>query len=341
MSVGVAQNVDVAAHKPTAMNGTNVAGRSYSKGDYHYSFTSAGKKMTVSSNTPQSVLYGINFQQQWDYAIQANPEFIFVTGWNEWAVGRYPEFLGIKNGFPDQFNTEYSRDAEPSSGILKDHYYYQLAENIRRFKGVSQPTKTNFMKTIDINGDLAQWQNIPSYDHYLRGTQDRQRRGYLGTFYENHTMRNDIIRAKVAYDETNIYFYVQTADNLTDVTDAAWMRLFIDTDFTGTANHWEGFEYVINRINPTATKAVLERSKGITQEKWQWETAGTVDYKRTDNVLQIAVPRTMLGLNDKDVTFNFKWSDNMQTEGDILDFYQNGDVAPGGRFTFHFSSQNK
>lgn len=30
------------------------------------------------------------------------------------------------------------------------------------------------------------------------------------------------------------------------------------------------------------------------------------------------------------------YSDNMQTDGDVLDFYQNGDVAPGGRFMFVF-----
>ena len=36
----------------------------------------------------------------------------------------------------------------------------------------------------------------------------------------------------------------------------------------------------------------------------------------------------------RDVRFNFKLSDNMQTDGDVMDFYQNGDVAPGGRFTF-------
>mgnify|MGYP003308982899 CR=1 FL=1 len=34
------------------------------------------------------------------------------------------------------------------------------------------------------------------------------------------------------------------------------------------------------------------------------------------------------------VKFNFKLSDNMQNDGDILDFYKSGDVAPGGRFTF-------
>ncbi|MDR1667877.1 MAG: cadherin-like beta sandwich domain-containing protein [Bacteroidales bacterium] len=345
MSVSVAQNLDVVSRTPAAMNGTGyngviVGGRSYSKGNYSYSFNSAGAKITASSAMQQSELYGINFQQQWDYARNAGPDFIFVTGWNEWAVGRYQNFAGIPNGFPDQYNTEYSRDAEPSAGILKDHYYYQLTENIRRFKGVSRPEPADVMKTVNIRGDLSQWNDVPSFDHYLRSTQERSRGGYQGTLYVNHTMRNDIIRAKVTYDAENLYFYVQTAGNLTAYTDPAWMRLFLDTDFTGTVDHWEGFEYVINRPSPSATKVTVERSTGVAQGVWQWETVGTADYVRTAKALQIAVPRAMLGLNKKDITFNFKWSDNMQNEGDILDFYRYGDVAPGGRFTFHFSAQD-
>ena len=35
---------------------------------------------------------------------------------------------------------------------------------------------------------------------------------------------------------------------------------------------------------------------------------------------------------------NFKWSDNMQTDGDIMDFYTNGDVAPGARFKYQFTT---
>ena len=51
-------------------------------------------------------------------------------------------------------------------------------------------------------------------------------------------------------------------------------------------------------------------------------------------MLQIAVPRSMLGMTGQKIDFNFKWSDNMQEDGNILDFYSNGDVAPGGRFMF-------
>ncbi len=51
--------------------------------------------------------------------------------------------------------------------------------------------------------------------------------------------------------------------------------------------------------------------------------------------MQLRVPRSAVGMENF-VSFNFKLSDNMQKEGDIMDFYLNGDVAPGGRFTFRF-----
>jgi len=65
--------------------------------------------------------------------------------------------------------------------------------------------------------------------------------------------------------------------------------------------------------------------------------------------LQIAVPREALGMTvgSDAPQFNFKWADNTRKDGttedtgDIMDFYQYGDVAPGGRFMFAFSTVAK
>ena len=339
ITVGVAQNVDVVAHKPTAMNGTNVAGRSYVADNYSYSYMKNGKKIKVTPDMEDSVLYGLNFQQQWDYAIAADPTFIFVTGWNEWTVGRYETFEGIGNGFPDQYNAEYSRDIEPSAGILKDHYYYQLVANIRRFKGVNKQKTIQGNKTIDIHGDLSQWDSVTSFDHYVGSTRNRNENGYLGYEYENSTLRNDNMSYNVSYDKYNLYFYVENVSDLTAESDASWMRLFLDTEFEGKTSNWEGFEYVINRVNPADGTCVIERSYGVDDVgDWLWKEVGKASYTVSGKVLQIAVPRKMVGISDGEMAFNFKWSDNMQVEGDILDFYQNGDVAPGGRFMFHFQT---
>lgn len=133
MSLSIATN----AHGP--MNNPNAWGRSYSHSNYSSSYTYGGKRIVVNNMMENSVRYGIYIQEQWDYAIEEDPDIIFVCGWNEWVAIRHEEWGGYENAFPDQFIDEYSRDIEPSKGDLKDYYYYQLVANVRRFKGVSKP----------------------------------------------------------------------------------------------------------------------------------------------------------------------------------------------------------
>ena len=334
MCVSVAQNA--ADGELVAMNsGGNVQGRSFTHGDYSYTYQKGEEIVTVDSSVENSLLYGLNFQQQWVYAIECDPEFIFVTGWNEWLAGRWREWQGTENAFPDQFSDEYSRDIEPAKGILKDHYYYQLVANVRRFKGMDKPSLTaKSGTTIDILGEDSQWDNITnSYNHYINSTRKRNADSWQGVHYESDTMRNDFKNVKVTYDTDNVYFRIETVDDITPYTDQAWMRLFIDTDSTGKVSSWEGFEYVINRENATESQVVIEKSKG----GWSFEKTGVGEYVVNKNIMYLQIPLSALGLEDSEnVSFNFKLSDNMQTDGDILDFYQNGDVAPGGRFMFEF-----
>lgn len=335
MCVSVAQNAD--ENGLTAMNdpeGT-VQGRSFTDEYFSYSYTYKGKEITVDKNTENSILYGLNFQQQWDYAIENDPEFIFVTGFNEWIAGRFTNWNNVENAFPDQFSPEYSRDIEPSNGILKDHYYYQLVENVRRFKGVRQGDKSDAEKEIDIYGDASQWDSVlPEYNHYEGNTKVRSSVGWMEYFYENTTGRNDIIQAKVAYDSENIYFYVKTAEALTNSKDTNWMRLFIDTDMSGTTDNMNGFEYTVNRLSPENNETLLERCLGNSV----YQEVCRVQLSVNSDILQISIPRTALGLTDKHIKFNFKWADNVSGEN-ALEFYTDGDCAPGGRFTFVFDSE--
>ncbi len=333
MCVSVAQNA--ADGQLVAMNsGKNVQGRSFTHGDYSYSFKKGDEIVTVDSSVENSMLYGLNFQQQWDYAIECDPDFVFVTGWNEWIAGRWKEWMGTENAFPDQFSDEYSRDIEPAAGVLKDHYYYQLCANIRRFKGVTKPIKTEGGQKINIFGADSQWKWVNNeYFHYTGSTKDRNASGWKGLHYENYTMRNDFRSVKVTYDNKNVYFRIETVDDITPYTDSAWMRILLDTDFTGNSANWEGFEYIINRDGATETMLNVEKSA----DGWNFEKTGTAQYVVNGNVMQVSVPRSALGLEaGSEIHFNFKLSDNMQVDGDIMDFYQNGDVAPGGRFMFAF-----
>ena len=72
---------------------------------------------------------GLFFDEQWKRALEVDPEFIFITGWNEWVAMRFNEgkaknMMGkpIKDGetyFVDQYNAEFSRDIEPMKGGFK------------------------------------------------------------------------------------------------------------------------------------------------------------------------------------------------------------------------------
>ena len=197
----------------------------------------------------------------------------------------------------------------------------------------------NVNKSIDINSADDQWADVLlSYDHYVGSTKERNSVGWGSKKYVSNTMRNDIVTSKVAYDAENIYFMVETLNDLSDPSDPAWMRLLIDTDTTGISPNWEGFEYIINRTSPNGNEAVIERST----DGWNFEQCGIAKLSVNGKRLQIAVPRATLGL-EKTLDFNFKWADNTRADdatddsGDIMDFYQYGDVAPGGRFTFRFT----
>lgn len=315
MCVSVAQNA--ARGKLVAMNADDkVQGRAYSKGIYSYSYEYGGKKIKATSSMDNAYLYGINFQQQWDRAIKCDPEFVFVTGWNEWIAGRWLDFQGTENAFPDQFTDEYSRDCEPSKGILKDYYYCQLVENIRRFKGVSDT-----VEPVD---------GVKTFYHYTNNTYERNCRGWGDTVYSNSTMRNDFTKAEVSDDGNYIYMSIYTKDAITPFTDKSWMRILIDTDAKGLSANWEGFEYIINRENASSDKVIIEKSTG----GWNFYKSGEAEYTVDGNVMKLKISVSAIGLSSNNVKFNFKLSDNMQDDGDIMDFYVNGDAAPGGRFTF-------
>lgn len=315
-TVGVAQNWS-SEMGLAAMNGSGIFGRTYTSKGY--------------DTRENAKLYGANFAEQWEYAISKNVDFVFVTGWNEWIAQKQPTWQGTVNAFPDEFNDEYSRDIEPTKGDLKDHYYYQLVSYIRKFKGARAVPEPTEEKTLNINGSISQWDNVgPYYISYIGNTFDRSSKGYVGKYYTNTTGRNDIIGAKVARDSDNLYFMAECNDDITPYTDKAWMRLFIDT---GTSDKsWEGFEYVLNRVSPSSTQATLEQSTG----GWNFSTVGKVSYKVNGKYLTVKIPKVYLGITTDKFTVNFKWNDNMQKDGDIMDFYSNGDTAPGGRFMYSY-----
>ena len=316
-TVGVAQNW-TKERGLTALNATGSFGRSYTHAKGH--ITDAG-----------AVNYGHNFQEQWDRALEIDPELVFITGWNEWIAGRYDVWQEQTNAFPDEFDQEGSRDIEPMRGGHGDNYYYQMAANIRRFKGLPARQPVSTPMTIKIDGQFKEWENVtPSFKAHRGNTVHRNSAGWGSMVYRNTTGRNDIILSKVARDQDHIYFYAETAKPLSPRTDPGWMRLFINTDRDKNSG-WEGYDVVINRMNP-GQKAIVEK----TDAAWNWQKTGEAEYSVSGNKLEIKVPKSLLNISGEP-DFEFKWSDNMQHDGDVTDFWLNGDAAPAGRGNYWYT----
>ncbi len=288
---------------------------------------------------PDGYLYGWNFAEQWDRADELDPELVFVTGWNEYTAGIWlPEhgWQGDPFSFVDQFDWDHSRDIEPNKGWgdKGDVYYLQLVDRVRKFKGMTPSEPVSGEKTIDMK-NVKDWDDVePYYRSYRGNTMHREARGRYDCFYVNNTGRNDITGAKVARDRDNLWFYVETAGTLSPQSDPHWMQLLIDIDRDKTTG-WNGYDFIVNRVGPEGRKAILEKNiQGI----WMWEESAVCEFRTYGDRLVVKIPRKALGLSSDSLDFEFKWNDNMQEEGNIMDFYVNGDTAPGGRFNYVYTT---
>ncbi|WP_309120941.1 Ig-like domain-containing protein [Paenibacillus sp.] len=285
--------------------------------------------------TPGAVDYGHNIQEQWDYAIEQDPKTILVLEWNEWIAGNWAARASDPLVFYDVVDQRWSRDMEPMAGGYEDHYYMQLVQNIRRYKGVQPPAAPTPGKTIDIDGDFGQWSDVgPAYKDYTGDTAARHHVGTDRLIYRNETGRNDIDVMKVTADDANLYFYVRTVEELTPSTDPNWMTLLLNADGDGRTG-WNGYDYALNRTGVGDGVTTLERSGG----GWSWQTASDrIRYRAAGNELMAAIPKAALsGLSDP-LRLEFKWADHWRNDDSVLDFYQYGDAAPEGRFNFVFDA---
>ena len=313
MTVGVAQNQDYFLGYIAPMNTKFCTGRSYTH-TWGMDYSEGAYR------------YGYNFREQWMRVHEIQPEFVFVTGFNEWTAGFHPEWQGQKNAFPDQYDTENSRDIEPVKGALGDDYYYQLILNVRRFKGVDKTPLAGKEITVksmadakkaepaftDVSGDTIH-RNHPSSDKNI--------------IYVDTTGRNDIVEARVARDKDNLYFYVKCKENITSPDNSAWMRLYINADRIKVTG-WEGYDFMIDGGMLYA----------FTSEGFETKEIKAVPIKRNGKEMYYTVSRTDLGVGEV-VDLEFKWTDNTQVDGDVLDWYVSGDSAPLGRFNYVYTQK--
>ena len=326
MSVGVAQNALPGTPGPAPMShATGAMGRSWHN--------------SARDLRPGAVNLGLNFDEQWRRAMEVDPKFIFVTGWNEWIAGRYTQWSRytdeecyFRGGlFVDQYDHEYSRDCEPMAGGHTDNYYYQLASWVRRFKGVRPMPVAKGPSSIAIDGRFDDWNAVePEYRDTIGDVRHRDHRGYGDLVYKNSTGRNDFVISKAAFDAKNLYFFAQTSEPITPHTDPMWMLLLLDTDQDASTG-WLGYDYIVNQEVISDTETTIKR--------WQdgvWQAAGRATYKVNGNGLELAVSRDLVGETDGDPAFDFHWADNIQSFGGVAELGVNGDSAPNRRWNYRF-----
>lgn len=318
INVSVAQHPDAAAGMGgSAFYGNRKNwGRSYRNGN--------------PGNPEKDILYGYNFQEQWDYAIAQDVPFVFITGWNEWIAGRWGSTDGNPEHsyFCDQADPEYSRDIEPTmTAGLKDNYYMQMVANIRKYKGMNAVPKAGKEKSIKGWND---WEEVePAYTDYKDDTGKRDHPSAVlnpPIQYINTTGRNDFTLLKVARDKKTISFLAETAKPIINGNDEQWMRLYINSDRNHTTG-WMGYDFRIN-----AGRHLQQYTDG------QWTTIGKVTVKTDSNRLMYSFPLKKIFPTKGELDFEFKWSDNMQKE-DPIDWYLNGDTAPEGRFNYVYQTK--
>ncbi|MHB9078622.1 MAG: hypothetical protein ACYC3X_14140 [Pirellulaceae bacterium] len=321
MSVGVAQNA--VGDRLGCMSEPGARGRSFQEGSQ--------------ATEPDAVLYGHNARQQWERALKEDPQAVFVTGWNEWIAGRFDEFNGIKTPpmFVDQFDHEHSRDIEPMQGGHGDNYYYQFVNYVRRYKGVPaiEPVSP---KSISLDGQFDDWRAVsPEFPDTVGDPVHRNHVGWGAAGpYVNQTGRNDIVVAKVSYDQQYVYFYVRTREPLSPCTDPNWMLLFMDTDAQESTG-WLGYDVVVNQTNDSVTTTTLQQNIAAKNE---WHQPVAVQRRMAGNELELAIPRSALGCSERAPCCDFKWADNILRTGEASDFTLHGDVAPNDRFNFRLRS---
>ncbi len=269
---------------------------------------------------------GWQFRDQARQALEVDPHFVLIDGWNEFTADRQAETFGFKNAFVDTFNDNNSRDFEPAKGALGDDYYNLLVDFVRKYKGAQAAPLAGADKTIAVTGDLAQWDDVTPAFYNAKGLNRDSDSGYLnyetGTVWHYTTRSADRVTfSKVSKDANNLYFLAKTAEGQSINNSAVYIN--IDRN---KATGFEGYDFVIGRGNTGAVEKI--NADGT------YTYLGEATVSRNANAVQMAVSRAVLGEAGV-ADFEFKWITGTFT--DILSIYENSNAAPIGRFNYLYT----
>ena len=135
--------------------------------------------------------------------------------------------------------------------------------------------------------------------------------------------------------EDSLVFTTKFTTNNWVYTDDNWMLLFINADCNRKTG-WEGYDFLVN--------SEVKSDETTTLKYWDgsaWVHLADIPYRVSGNEMELSIPLALLNLEPSDVTFDFKWADNIQKLDDINEFFINGDVAPERRFDYYYGNFKK
>ena len=110
------------------------------------------------------------------------------------------------------------------------------------------------------------------------------------------------------------------------------MLLLIDADRNSDTG-WFGYDYIINlRVVDEKTTTLQRYAPGASGGPWV--EVADVNYRYAGKLMEIAVPRKLLGLQGDAFTFDFHWCDNPPDLKDPISLCLAGDSAPNRRFNY-------
>lgn len=352
-----------------AQHATTAIGKSY-----HDGAEPPVDRQGLCAETPR----GLFFAEQWERALglpdSLRVPVLMITQWNEHIAIRFKsgDAHGADPGrtrpgaapapeetyFVDVYNAEFNRDLEPSAHpLVRDNYYMQLVDGIRRYRGVQPASAPVSPRTIDIAGPFAQWDTEPLAFADDRGdnrfgstAQATRPREEADTFYgipsypeELPAESNDIILCKGAADRGNLYFMAQTAEPVRQ-SRATDMQLLLDAD-ADPMTGWHGFDFLA-MYDPATASYTLHRYRSAKAGEGQdgsavtdgtdlWEPVCPIENRTEGDRLMLSLPKKALGMKGYRAV-DFKWLDNCPAAltGEPMLMYSDGDCAPNHRFTY-------
>ncbi len=280
--------------------------------------------------TDEAVREGYYFKDQAALALDYDPEFLLIDGWNELKSDLYRNYGGNPLAFPDTFDSDNSRDFEPVRGLLQDDCYNMLCDLIRKYKGVRPTPTAGAEVTIDINQSGAAWDSV-SLEYYNYKGEDRtgtdayrsDRTNEIKTY--DLKVANRVLTSKAARDKDNFYFMAITDKEFADGDGA--LQLLINAD-RNIATGENGYDFILGR-KKGRVEAITAGANGF-----EYKDIGAYEYNANGSMLQIKLSRAIIGVTGS-FDMEIKWVSGAFS--DILDLYANLSAAPLGRFNYVFT----